>query len=424
MTTSSSITTKKLQRLKSQLYISDNSDNDEFHLDVMDHEPARHTRNLERIDYNENKRVPLYVTTPSASRAAAAAAAAAASTQERGHPASSIVSNGPADHTFNRPEHNHTPLPESDSTDSYSLTDLDSNLIDINYLKHVVQYDLNKKLSVLGTSGLRSNDPLPTVTMNYDDSYIEEDETTDTATTTPPPLPPAPPLPFAKSSIPEPPSSSQQAIQPHSKFTDETNSEIKAKYHSISMAIVRNKQRKINSTIASIDKELQLVKSKYSTFKHHISTLRKRATQPKYRSKTIGSTVRNLTHRPEIYPEVFSPQFKETEHQIKIQASKMAYLLDSNSIAKATNDRIIRDRHVHSFNENRESFKSFLRNKIKSLDDAIQSNSPNTISDLASQIDWFETKKLVDNAQLKLNLENADDNPNHSYNSNPTDISE
>jgi hypothetical protein len=351
----------KLQRLKSQLYISDNSDLEEIIDDSITNAPTRqrHTRKRERIDYNENKRIPLYTTvTPNNIQRQSVSK----SQLPEKSTASNIITTKPQGVPQISTASNYVPI----------LSDFkETNLIDNNFLKRIVEFDLNKKLSVLGDSDLQSINTQTDHIDDYDESFYNLEESTDSSS--PPPLP----------------------ILSIDDFTDEINNEIKIKYELFSNSIIYEKQRKIESTISTIDSELHTVSLKYHNFKNHILHSRK--------SKKFNH-LSPFNHKPTLYPNIFKPQFKKTDDLVNIENKKLNYQLNLNHSSSENNKKIIMNRHIHSFIENRESMKRYLLWKIAELDKELQVRmGDKNLSEISAILDWNETNKLVKKAEEKLN---------------------
>lgn len=193
---------KKLQRLKSQLYISDNSDLED--LETLEVDQGRHIRKRERIDYNENKRVRR---------------------EERKSPShhedqfrEKVRSGREKDRERTR---------ETDGGikgEDFKEPVIEGN-IDIGFVKRIVDYDLNKKMSVLG------------------------DER-------------------------------EHSIQQHSegsghteKNTEAINDEIKKVYFELAQDVVDKKERDISRTVNRIDREVAKVKDAYEKGESVVPTL-------------------------------------------------------------------------------------------------------------------------------------------------------
>ncbi|KAG0681607.1 hypothetical protein C6P42_003971 [Pichia californica] len=477
-------TSRKLQRLKSQLYISDNSDIENIIDDpnlnnssnitntnntndpnlipltlpngnndniLSSSLPSRHTRKRERIDYNENKRIPLYITTTaSPSSIRNHSSSSSKNKRKRKKP---IDSNSISENKYKSNNLNYDITESNDSINTTSigtinntelnndfkidqkidtqsiLSDIisdinpkfekiDSDIIDISFLKRIVETDLNKKLSVLSDSDiLVSTNPISELNRkgnihqkrrinelndieynlndysqdnDHDNSVILEDETQNHRDSTFP------------SQININSNSNNNNHNYIEEFTDKINDEIKNKYEMLSSSIINDKQRQINSTINSIDKEINLLKSKYSNYKHHIENLEKKNGL----TRNLSSVIKPINFKPTFYPQIFEKQFEETQNKIQIESNLLTYSLIKNNFNKDINTETIIRRHISSFNENRESMKHFLRNKIKELDDSVQNKVGGTelvaLANASTMMDWQQTNKLVEEAQLKL----------------------
>ena len=295
------------------------------------------------------------------------------------------------------------------------MDQIDSDIIDISFLRRIVEADLNKKLSVLGDSEIVvTTQPIPlkaTITKEavepFNDSYIDETFNEQDHET------------FSGSVEDESQSFTDSTPPPQTdEFTDKINEEVKSKYEKLSRWITDDKQRQIKTTINSIDKEINLLKLKYSHFKRNIQNLEKKTrlhASSRQRIKTIGTAVRSLNFKPSFYPELFAKKFKETEKKLQAESSLMSHLLAKDQTDKKINTEIITGRHISSFNENRESMKYFLREKIWRLDNELQRRVGGTeivaLANVAAMMDWSETNKLVSDAEKKLLEEdNEEDN--------------
>lgn len=330
----------KLQRLRSQLYISDNEDNEDLILDLENLDTAkRHTRKRDRIDYNENKRYNYSngkkVSTPSLQL------------QQQGEPREPRETGESAEST--EPTEPAKPTEPTPSSPPIIVTTT-SNHIDTDYLKQIVDFDLNKKLIVLGDSSQ----------FNYD--YNNSNDTSDminTSSTSPPPF----------------------------DFTDEIDKEIKLKYEILSNAVISEKQQDIKSTINEIDKEISLLSNRYNTFKSNINMLRKggKYTHPK-----------PFNFKPSFYTSLFLNEFNTTQSKINKESRKLDYILKLNTETKKINSRVIKKRYVQSFVENRTSMINYLKNQINKLDNQLQQRLGNkSPSDIINMIDYIDTMEII-----------------------------
>ena len=500
--TADSSTSRKLQRLKNQLYISDNSDIENiideeenqyhpssalspYHSQTLHDDnphypsssppllhpksslPSRHTRKRNRIDYNENKRVPLYVTTPTTPGTATtgrrkrqskkneptASHDLAVPYEQNGIGTSNLTPDSKSNNEHAAGTKNGYHYPTASEKDAAandksfdnnsvkagnnisdkredSVEQIDSDTIDISFLRRIVETDLNKKLSVLGDSEIvvtTHSIPLKTTIRKdtiepFNESYMDETFNEDQDHET-----------FSGSVEDESQSHTDSTPPPQSEeFTDTINEEVKSKYEKLSRSIINDKQRQINSTITSIDKEINSLKLKYSHFKHNIHNLGAKTrlqAGSRQRAKTIGTTVRPISFKPSFYPELFLKQFQETGKKIHVESDLMSYLLAKSQTDKKINTEIITGRHISSFNENRESMKYFLRDKIWRLDDELQRRVGGTeivaLANVAAMMDWSETNKLVNDAEKKLfdggDDDDDDDDEDDDEDENSTD---
>jgi hypothetical protein len=528
---------KRLKRLKSQLYISDNSDIEEIidteayaSPELNQGQRQRHalthtthaTRRRERVDYNENKRVPLYHVVPATqtppqsqsksqpqsqpqtqshsqlqktlripSSSASTPAFASASLSRTATPSATPTATATATATP-------TPTPEGDE-----IPTLSTDFVDFAYMKRVVQLDLGKKLSVLGrvsnhtapaSGAVRGGTALTpstatdttvgtdtsttramataTATVSDDadvdaDVDIDDDEdyehelgddtfqedgeevveevTSSTFSATPAPAPaPAPAL------VPVPVSDHHHhhLHQPeHLEFTEAVDAEIKAKYNMFSSAVVEARQKRIAATISDIDREISTISAKHVQFQQHIANLRRSvigevmleteveaeaegdvndepATRGRGRSSKrrksdnhdtsveLNKMVKPLHLKPAFYPAVFEPHFQQTNETILQEGKKMQHVLDNLKLKRDVNTNIMRTEHSTAFIENRREMETYLRERLRLLDEEMgqrflardkQSNSAlDRLADVASNREWRDTEEKVKAVQKHL----------------------
>lgn len=523
---------KRLKRLKSQLYISDNSDIEE----IIDTEAyaspeldqgqrQRHalthtthtTRRRERIDYNENKRVPLYHVVPATQTPPQSQSKSQPQSQPQTQshsqlqktlriPSSSSASTPAfASASLSRtatPTATPTPTPEGDE-----IPTLSTNFVDFAYMKRVVQLDLGKKLSVLGrvsnhtapTNGIVRGGTALTIstatdttvgtdtsttmamatamttatvsddadvdadvdidddedyehelgddTFQEDGEEVIDEDTTSTFSSTPAPAPaPAPALVPALVPVPVSDHNHHHLHQPeHLEFTEAVDAEIKAKYNMFSSAVVEARQKKIAATISDIDREISTISAKHVQFQQHIANLKRSvigevvleteveaegdvndepATRGRGRSSKrrksdnhetsveSNTMVKPLHLKPAFYPTVFEPHFQQTDETILQEGKKMQHVLDNLKLKRDVNTNIMRTEHSTAFIENRREMETYLRERLRLLDEEMgqrflardkQGNSAlGGLADVASNREWRDTEEKVKAVQKHL----------------------